>query len=178
MTRERTLTRLDLIPVSYSDRGDPWVQARWERSDGSGGRATARFRLKTAERWYIAELRVALPTAELLRDVPLARIEAAVNADPKIREWIEAGTPEDVIRRARRARAQRPRLERPSSRRLDDGFYKRVAAAYTGAVAHGLRPAKTLAADSDTPAGTVNRWIAGARSRGYLSPAEPGKVTV
>lgn len=176
MTRERTLTKLELTPAYVSGRPG-WVDARWERSDGSDGSACAQFRLKKAERWYIARLWIDVPTAALLRDVPLARIEAAANADPKIRKWIEDGAPEEVIERSRRAIAKRPRLERPALRRLDDDFYKRVAAAYTGAVAHGLRPAKTLAAESDTPAGTVNRWIAEARSCGYLPPGEPGKVT-
>lgn len=176
MTRERTLTKLELIPAYVS--GQPgWVGARWERSDGSKGNAFARFRLATAERWYIANLMLNVPTAALLRDVPLARIESAANADPKIREWMEAHTERATIKLARRAASRRPRLKRPAGRRLDDGFYRRVAEAYRGAVANGLPPAKTLAADSDTPPGTVNRWIAGARQRHYLPEGEPGKVT-
>jgi hypothetical protein len=35
----------------------------------------------------------------------------------------------------------------------------------------------TLAADSDTPPGTVDRWIAEARRRGYLPLGEPGKMS-
>lgn len=176
MTRERSLTKLELGQVYVA--GKPgWVEAKWERADGSGGSVYVHLRLKTAERWYVARLLVTLPTSELLRDVPLARIESAVNADPKIREWIESGTDEETIKRARRAASKRPRLERPARRRLDDGFYQRVADAYRGAVAHGLPPSKTLAEESDTPPGTVNRWIAGARERGYLPPGESGRVT-
>jgi hypothetical protein len=40
-----------------------------------------------------------------------------------------------------------------------------------------MNPGKTLAEDTGTPQGTVNRWIAGARVRGYLPPGEPGKVS-
>ena len=40
-----------------------------------------------------------------------------------------------------------------------------------------MNPRKTLAADSDTPADTVARWIGQARQRGKLSPAEPGKAS-
>jgi hypothetical protein len=177
MTRRRALTQLELIPATVSGhRG--WVEARWQRADGSTGAVTARLRLKTAERWYISELLVWVPSNALLRDVPLARIEAAANADPKIREWLEQGTDEETVKRARRVAAERPRLKRPAGRRLDDDFFKCVAAAYLGAVANGLPPAKTLATDSDTPPGTVNRWIAEARDRGHLESTEPGKISV
>ncbi len=110
-----------------------------------------------------------LPTNALLRDVPLARIEAAANADERIRRWVADGV---------RAKAQpRQKLKRPASRRLDEQFYGEVAVAYIDAVVYGLSPAKTLAEDSDTPQGTVNRWIAKARELGHLPPAEPGKVS-
>jgi hypothetical protein len=151
------------------------VGARWVRSDGSKGRATAAFRRESADRWYISELLVTVPTSELLRDVPLARIKAAVNADPKIREWVEKSAPPLDIDAQGRPIWRRHRLKRPAGRLLDDAFYARVATAYAGAVAHGLPPAKTLAEDSDTPQGTVNRWIATARAKGMLPETTSGK---
>jgi hypothetical protein len=72
---------------------------------------------------------------------------------------------------------RRHRLKRPRGRQLDDAFYAQVATAYLGAVAHGLPPAKTIAEDSDTPQGTVNRWIATAREKGMLRETTPGKVS-
>jgi hypothetical protein len=176
MTKERSLTRLELLPAWVS--GQPgWVQASWERSDGSKGSAFAAFRLKSASRWYISQLLIHVPTAALLRDVPQARIEAAANADPNILEWIEDANAE-MATEARRLWARRPhKLRPPTKRRLDDAFYERVSAAYKEAVAFGQRPAKTLSEDSGTPQGTVNRWIAEARRRGYLPRAEPGKVS-
>lgn len=176
VTRERTLTRLELIPAVVSGR-EGWIQARWERSDGSKGYATAHFRPKSAERWYIAEILVPLPTGELLRNIPLARITDAVNADPEARAWVEKGAPVERDAEGKLV-GRRYRLKRPASRRLDDSFYARVATAYLGAVAHGLPPAKTLAEDSDTPPGTVNRWIAKAREKGMLPEATAGKVSV
>jgi hypothetical protein len=179
MTRERTITKLELVPAIVSgQRG--WVHARWERSDGSKGAAEAYFRPRTATRWYIARLQITTPTAQALQDVPLARITTAVNADPKIHEWIEQATDEQTVKRMRRAAPKRVVLKEPASRQaLDDAFYRRVADAYRSAVAHGLPPAKTLAADSERPISTVNRWIAAARApeRGHLPPAEPGKVS-
>jgi hypothetical protein len=178
MTKERALTQLELLRATVSGRPG-WVEARWKRADGSTGEATAHFRLKTAEWWYIARLLVDLPTTALLRDVPLARIEAGANADPAMRRWMESGMPEEAIKRARRVAAKRPRLERPTKRRpLPDEFFADVAAAYRAAVSAGLPPAKTLAEDSGTPQGTVNRWISTARDKDFLPKGTPGKVTV
>ena len=176
MTLERTLTKLELLPARDGKRH--WVHARWWRSDDSKGEATVQLRLKTAERWYIARVMVDLPTPKLMRDVPLTRITAAVNADAGLREWIEKDVPQETVKLARRKAAERPRLERPVRRRpLEDSFFESVAAAYRGAIKHGLPPAKTMSEDSDTPPGTVNRWIAEARRRGYLPAGEPGRVT-
>jgi hypothetical protein len=174
MTRHRSLTKLELLPahVGTDKMGRPqsgWVQARWERSDGSKGSAFAGFRLRSADRWYVATLVVDVPTAQKLRDVPVERIATAANADPQIRKWIEDGNAE-LATEARRLWARRPhKLQRPAGHQLDDGFYERVAAAYREALMFGQPPAKTLARDSDTAQGTVNRWIREARSRGYLN---------
>jgi hypothetical protein len=175
MTRERALTKLELTRAWVS--GQPgWVDVNWRRADGSRGNIAALFRLRKAERWYIARLLIDLPTSALLRDVPLSRIETAVNADPAMRAWIEQGSDPETIERAKREAAQRPKLKRPSHRRLDDDFYRQVAQVYSAAVANGLNPAKTLAEESDTPPGTVNRWIATAREKGYLPKTTAGKA--
>ena len=177
MTRERTLTRLRLARAIVPGGGG-WVSAQWERSDGSSGIAYVQMEAAAAERWSIARLLIHAPTARKLQDVPLQRITNAINADAAIQEWIKQGTEPETVELMEHDAARRPRLKRPKSRReLDDGFYRRVADAYRGAVANGLPPAKTLAADSETPPGTVNRWIARARNAGYLAEAEPGRVT-
>ena len=74
-------------------------------------------------------------------------------------------------------RGMRYRLQRPTTRRLGDDFYRLVAKAYTDALAWGLNPRKTLALDSETPADTVARWIRKAREKGFLTAAEPGKAS-
>jgi hypothetical protein len=177
MARARAITHLELIPVVVNGQ-EGWVEAKWQRADGSEGSVVAHLRLRTAERWYIAMLMVVGPTTALLRDVPLARIENAANADPEIHPWLERSLPPAVVERRKRDRAERPRLTRPKNRRLDEDFYRQVADAYRAAVNHGLNPAKTLAEDSDTAQGTVNRWIAKARQvEGGLGETSPGKVT-
>jgi hypothetical protein len=177
MARTRAITKVELVQALVSGQHG-WVQAHWWRADGSHGAVTAMFRPRTAERWYIARLLVDVPSAELLRDVPLARIEHAVHADPEILEWVARGQEPALVEQMKREALQRPRLARPTAHRLDDPFYSEVAEAYKGAVQAGLQPAKTLAEDADTPQGTVNRWIAAARARGFLPPGAPGKITV
>ncbi len=174
MTRERTLTRLDLTPATVS--GLPgWLKASWRRADGSEGAALAHFRQRGG-RFYLAELLVDNPTGALLRDVPLVRIETAANSDQLARDWIADSKPLETVAKRLRAR-KRFRLERPASRRLDDAFYVDVGVAYRSAVAAGMPPTKTIAEDTDTPASTVTRWIAEARERGQLPKAQKGKVS-
>jgi hypothetical protein len=120
--------------------------------------------------------------------VPLRKIEVAVNASPPVLEtladWLTNDLPADpadlskAFKRSYRREPRHSRLQRPSTRRgLDDDFYRNVAWAYREAAARGKNPGKTLAKDSDTPQGTVNRWIAKARELKYLPPGEPGRVT-
>ncbi len=173
MARQRTLTKLSLEGIL--ENGKPAIYAEWTRADGSKGEAWAKFRLATAERWYIQRLSIHFPTVHVLRDVPLARITDAVNADPHLRAWLEGGLDEKTLARVRRDTSERPRLVRPDGHKLDDDFYAQVAAAYTAAVAAGLPPAKTLADESGVPQGTVNRWIAKAREK-HLPSTTAGKV--
>jgi hypothetical protein len=176
MPRERTLTQLELIPATVSGQHG-WAAARWERSDGSSGRAFVQFRQRKPGRWYIAQLVIDTPTSALLRDVPLTRIESAANAaGSEIRQWIEDSAKLELQER-RRQMPERHRLKAPTSRRLDDAFYREVATAYQQAAAWGLPPTKTLAEDSDTPPGTINRWIAEARKRRYLPKTTRGKAS-
>jgi hypothetical protein len=158
----------------YGRKG--WVDARWTRRDNSRGSATLRMSLKTSERWYVAELHLVAPTAATLRDLPLARIEAAVNANDAILDWVKQGVGEETMERARVARSRRPKLTAPNGR-PDDAYFEYLAECYRAAVAAGLPPAKTLAEESGTPPGTLARWIRKARDAGYLGDAEPGRVT-
>jgi hypothetical protein len=178
MTRARAVTQLALIPTTVSDMPG-WVTARWERADGSQGEVIVSCLPTKGRRWRIERLWLEAPTSEKLRDVPLARIEAGINAArPNIHEWLEQRLPEPIrVERKRRLGGERRKLSRPASRKLSAAFYQEVAACYKAALEAGLPPTRTLAEDSDTPPGTVNRWIATARNDyGYLPPAEPGKA--
>ncbi len=130
---------------------------------------------KDSEPWWLS--------SALLEDVPRHRIELAVQASSVFREGLLAGIdaeqPKDLdaaFRRTYKARP-RPKLERPPRNELDDDFYRKVAHVYRWAVAAGQPPLETIAADSSIPRGTVARWVATARERGFLPRAERGKVS-
>jgi hypothetical protein len=187
---ERKLTRLDLVAGPAG-----WVEARWRRHPEPERRAFLRFNLD-GTRWTKPDLWMPGATTMLLRDIPLARIELALNAsDVKaaLAERLEEPGPEDpeaafscsvTIQGARAgagvgvAAGEPVTLQRPARRRpLPDEFFQDVAAAYRHAVGLGLDPGPKLATDTGAPAGTVARWISEARRREYLPSTTRGKVS-
>jgi transposase-like protein len=142
------------------------------------------------------------PTAQLLRAIPVGRIEAAANAQltvvddavvptvltrrrsPAAREPQASERGWDTISPAHaRARPGAPAaaLERAlaqdgTRRRHPDAFYQQVAAAYLSLAQASSRPAAELAEASGVPASTAHRWIKEARHRGFLPPGRPGKA--
>lgn len=176
------------LSLAVGDGG--WVRARFTPRDLPQQTVYVRF-APAKGRWRAVELRLDDPRQEILRSIPLSRIEHAVNASERgesIAGPVVFGlaighdnpSPTDLrahFKDKRRRIVSPVRLERPGTRRLTDDFYKDVARAYGAAVAAGHNPRKALAEASATPADTVARWIREARRRGYLPPAEPGKVS-
>ena len=147
----------DRVWPSGSAGREGWVHTRWNRRDGSSGQTNVYLCLAAAERCAIYSIELPSPTTALLRDIPLARIEAAANADPIIREWAGLAIGPEWAKAATAQAAKRRKLRVPKKPQLDDAHYQLVAEAYRGAVANGLPPAKTLADESGRPQGTVNR---------------------
>jgi len=182
------LRTVRLMTMAHGPAG--WVEVRWHLNDRElAGYIRLAFD-RTHGRYVAAELRLLDPTPEALRSLPLVKIIDAVNASDNIAvhvaQHLRDPAPKDLVRYFEKARSgtgpvlpleREFRLSRPSGRRLPDDFYEQVARAYTEAVAYGLNPRKTLAADSGTPADTVARWISEARKRGYLPPGQPGRIT-
>jgi hypothetical protein len=170
VARQRKVKKLDLLIAHVS--GDPgWVAAKWERSDGSTSDGVAKFRRHPDGHYFIAQFMMLAPvTSERLRDVPIARIEAAANATPEISDWIKRHLPpsrRDEHDEVETAEVERTsvKLKAPAGRFLTDEFLDQVRQAYLDAVADGRRPATALAEDSGAPIGTVNRWIRAARDK-------------
>jgi hypothetical protein len=165
-----------------------WAQLKWRQGTPGEVIAYARFEADAAALLHPVELRVVEPWLRRHRELPLGRVENAVNADARVR-WdllhdIEKEMPDNdpatfFLHKGaiEKGMSDRIKLKRPIGRKLGDDFYRAVADAYTDALAFGLNPRKTLALDSATPADTVARWIRQARQRGYLSSGEPGKAS-
>jgi hypothetical protein len=140
-------------------------------------------------------------TPEILRGLSVRRLEAELNAAPRLEPGqpypMGAAVVADFVRstnddtepsladlrsrareQARQARPKepdRPRLTRPDGA-APEGFYPRVAAAYTEYAPQTRAPAKEMAAEAGVPVTTAHRWIREARRRGFLPPARKGKA--
>ena len=133
-------------------------------------------------------------SADLLRAIPLGRIEAAANAQlvvnpdvvpPTSTRAPATGPPEALVGGWETGDAVL--VERPPSRRKvhpehtarrgrPDSFYDAVAAAYRDLARRSSRPAAELAEAHEVPVTTAHRWIKEARRRGFLAPGRPGKA--
>ena len=176
-----------LFPV-----GDDWYE--WRQVEPPlGGTVLVQVGVGADGRLVLTGLRIdGAPTAELLRAIPVGRIEAAANAqlaaveaahgtNPVVlirkvlgslpvaedRGW-EMTEPELAVTRAVQAAGGRMR-GRP------DIFYRQVADVYLEYAQASPRPACDLADEHGVPVSTAHRWIKEARRRGFLSPGRPGK---
>jgi len=142
-------------------------------------------------------------TPEILRTVSISRLEAQLNAGPRVEPgqavagltWqviahftrsVSEDTPDpsldnlrertrEQIRVARPKKPVRPRLTRPDGASPEE-FYPRVAAAYAEYAPRTRAPAKEIAIEAGVPVTTAHRWIREARRRGFLTPARKGKA--
>jgi hypothetical protein len=181
----RTLTHLQ---IETGPGG--WAKVFWRRSGESELSAFVRFRppRRKGEPWTLIGLQAPKDSrlhTFLLNDVPRHLIEQAINASAVFQEGLRADFDKpatndlDGAFRGKYREAPRLKLERPGRRNFDDAFLRDVATAYRQAIAAGLPPLRTMADDSGIPQGTIARWVGKAREpeRGFLPPAEPGKVS-
>lgn len=61
-------------------------------------------------------------------------------------------------------------------RRISEEFLRELATMYLWLVGEGLPPAPEIAQQTGAPVGTVRRWIANARQRGFLPPGRAGRA--
>jgi hypothetical protein len=149
-----------------------WV--RWLRTGRTFGETVRiRFSQDASGRLVAREIRIAEDEedgdglrAEMLR-VPLGRLERWVNrADvARLVDELMRGSGSEPVKSPRPRTG--PRVDPPDRKgrsSYSDGFYRRVAEA----VAAG-HSARAIADASGVPPTTVNRWIKGARERGFLA---------
>jgi hypothetical protein len=154
-----------------------------------GRGAGASSALEVRELRIIVEGRVAGFASGLLRDIPVMRIEAAINQMTHRRRLLArvlahgraVDEPPGGIRY--RQPPTRPPAVQPASLTIDDPggyrkpdeFYQRVAALYLHLAAVSSRPAHELAEANHVPVATVHRWIREAKARQLLLlPAHRG----
>lgn len=168
-----------------------WLKAYWRREAGPDNCAFVRFQAPKTKRhrWLPVAVQVARDSnfpwlsAEFLADVPLSRIDRAVNLSDVmkdgLRDAIDDETPAKLDAAFRRMYRDAPRhkLERPARGQRTDDFYRQVRLAYRQAIAAGRPPLKTMAEDSGIPQGTIARWVAEARDKGFLPETTAGKVS-
>jgi hypothetical protein len=172
----------------------------WHQDPPLPGTVLVRVAVADGGRLVLTGLRVeGAPTAELLRAIPVGRIEAAANAQLVIVDdavvpaplaqrptrpdpWTpdggwETSDPARAVPRPSPAAPSPPGgLSSPGGRRgRPDGFYRDVAHAYLDLAQASTRPVAVLAERHGVPATTVHRWVKEARRRGFLPPGRPGK---
>ena len=168
----------------------------WHQEPELPGSVLVRVGVGEDGRLVLTGLRIeGTPTAELLRAVPVGRIEAAANAqltivddrvvpvavphrpgrEPKAADggWETTDVSRAVTRPAAHPLPD-PRLA-AGARGRPDLFYRDIARAYRDLATASARPAAELAEASGVPASTAHRWIKEARRRGFLPPGRPGK---
>jgi hypothetical protein len=122
------------------------------------------------------------------RELPISRIEALVNHPLNQRWRTSRGPDEDALSaaidelmhevpRRQPAQVKQPRepLRRPDGSD-PEGFYRKVAEAYSEALLRTSRPAPILAAEAGVPVATVRRWVLESRRRGLLPPGRKGRA--
>lgn len=164
---------------------DDWYE--WRQRPPLTAEVRVRVAARDDGRLGLAELRiVGEPTSELLRSIPVGRIEAAANAQLTTLDDNLVVTPRRR-RRGASGSAARPGggsgWEQPAvapdagrTRGRPDRFYAGIAAAYLDLASTSRRPAVDLSHEHDVPVTTVHRWIKEARRRGHLAPGRPGKA--
>ncbi|MBF6474691.1 MULTISPECIES: hypothetical protein [Nocardia] len=127
-----------------------------------------------------------LITSDVLRRIPLGDIIARVEQDLPDESWRTKGIPvmmgstltvDDLTAEQRRALENTTTIamRRRGRPGLDDDLLIEVSEAYIAEAQRGKGALRRLAQTFDRPEPTIRDWIAAARRRGFLAPAEPGR---
>ena len=189
-----------LFPVSGEGADGDWYE--WRQDPPLPAPVFVRVGEAEGGRLVLTGLRLdASPTAELLRAVPVGRIEAAANAQLTVVDEVVVPVRFDRGRGARPSgNGQRSQDGQPSldgragwettdpegarERSVDGGrrrgrpdeFYRSIARTYRESAQTSPRPVWDLADTHGVPLTTAHRWVKEARRRGFLPPGQPGKA--
>jgi hypothetical protein len=173
----------------------------WRQDPPLPGTVLVRVAADPGGRLVLTGLRIdGAPSAELLRSIPVGRIEAAANAqltivgdavtavpparrpghrrrapNPDGRGW-ETSDPSRAAIRPATQPVQRgiAGVAAVTGRGRPDSFYQEVAHTYLDLAQASIRPVAELAEANGVPVTTAHRWIKEARRRRFLPPGRPG----
>jgi hypothetical protein len=173
---------------------DGWHQWHDDVPEGDEPPVTVRVRLGEGDdgRLHLVEMHVdGELSAEVLRSIPVGRIEAAANAQLHPSASAPLGLDlasafgddalgnDDVFPSGAGSFADAvlpPALRDSAGGGYRDEFYGAVAAIYRSLAASTPRPVAEMAGANDVPVTTAQRWVKEARRRGLLAPGRPGKA--
>jgi hypothetical protein len=187
------------VPSTWKGEGNVWVHPNhednsvdvlWSLGREDGRRGQLRVWYEGGPGGQVATVRLSLPDG--LQPSTLSRFAWArwlAVADSAARmfsspDLLDEGSPKsrrltDAVEAARDGRRP-PRGEeggRPGRRGHPDGHYADVAKRYAELAGRGVRnPTATIAEEESVNRNTVAGWLRGARQRGYLPKARPGKA--
>ncbi|QTE30316.1 hypothetical protein [Pengzhenrongella sicca] len=175
---------------------EPQAQRDSEQSDTAGGRWRYIQHTETKTRVYLrlhgqgaiaGEIRITgvvyLPgrpgdpiTSHLLRELPTARIEAAINKRLFAATRTNAITGGEIELPSGRKVAERDLLEPLADPKQTPDFYELVALQHSRLTANGdVNPSATMAELSGVALSTTQGWVAKARTRELLPPGRRGR---
>ncbi len=147
------------VSIEVDDKGVPTCHSlKIEPEDENGVVTPAALRGVALERL----MRLAVTEQMQLRDLREGDVEPEVRTTSADR---------DAFYERYRRGARRPRRGSP----LTDENLRQVADLYRAAVKRGDPPTQTVADQMHVRRSTAGRWVAAARQRGVLGPAERGK---
>ncbi|RGE18832.1 hypothetical protein [Leucobacter sp. wl10] len=116
-------------------------------------------------------------TSQLLRELPTARIEAAINKRLFAMRRTETITGGKIVLPSGRKVAERDLLKPLSDPKKDPDFYELVALQHGRLTAKGdPNPSATMAEISGVALSTAQGWVTRARARGLLPPGRQGRA--
>ncbi|HKH88625.1 MAG TPA: hypothetical protein VKA05_07365 [Acidimicrobiales bacterium] len=185
-----------VVPSTWKGTGNVWVHPNhednsvdvlWSLGREDGRRGELRVWYEGAPGEQVATVRLTLPDGlrpSTLSRFPWARWLAVADSAARYFDQPDPEAPEsdhltDVVEAARDGRRP-PRAEgggRPGRRGYPDGHYVEIATRYAELRMAGVRnPTATIAEERCVNRNTVAGWLRGARRRGFLPPARPGKA--
>ena len=184
---DQTVTGEDRQPLLDSEHNET-IDGRWRYIEHTGTATRVFIRLQRQLLAVPEEIRITgvvyLPwrpgdpiTSQLLRELPTARIEAAINKRLFAMTRTSTITGGKIELPSGRKVAERDLLKPLGDPKQTPDFYELVALQHGRLTAKGnANPSATMAELSGVALSTAQGWVAKARARGLLTPGRRGRA--